>query len=213
MPKLKEEKKRFMERLVRDRIYEEALKLMAEERTDLFTMAELAKKTGIAKGTLYNYFTNKFEVVYYVCDRLNEEFMSDVKAYFGEHPKAYEQNLRYLYRASLKNIRNNLFTNVAKLLFHLNALKEKPDQNFEVPIFKTQMIKNRLFFTEFFAEGKKDGAFKDLEPKIMAAFVDVYLLGVSSYCFLREPGILDTEIAQKAFAENEEMLISAVCKK
>ena len=213
MPKLKEEKKQVIDRLIRDKVYTEAKLLMEEAGANLFTMAELAERVGVAKGTLYNYFNNKFDVVYYVCERLNDEYMEDVKAYFKEHPGSYEQNLRYVYRASLENIRRSRFAHVATLHFHLNALNDKANPNFEVPIFKAQMIKNRVFFTKFFEDGKKAGVFKDFDPKIMAAFIDTYLLGVNSYCFLREPGLLDTEIARKAFAENEEMLVSAVCKK
>lgn len=212
MPKLKEEKKKMIDKLVRDKVFEEAIKLLAKEDTDLFTMNELAEKAGIAKGTLYNYFSNKFDVVLYVYNRLNDEFMDKIKSYFAQHPKEYKNNLRYLYRASLEAIRTNRFTSVAKLQFHLNALNDPLVNRFEVPIYKTVMIKNRVFLTDFFENGKRDGVFKDLDPKVMAGFVDIYILGVQAYCFLREPGILNTEKAYKSFPQTEEMLISAVCR-
>ena len=218
MPKLKEEKQRLMEQLICDKVFEAAKELMAREDVGVFTMTELSERIGVAKGTLYNYFTDKYAVILYVCNRLNEEYMDKVKSYFDQHPNDYENNLRYLYRFTRKTIKENRFIGVAKLYFHLDILekrkKSKTDISaLEAPIFKDMMIQNRRFFTEFFENGKKQGVFKDLNPKVMASFIDIYLLGVESYSFLREKTLFDTEQSKSAFPEIEEMIVSAVCKK
>lgn len=213
MPKLSDEKKKLIENLIRDRVYEEAINLLKLERVDAFTMAELADNVGVAKGTLYNYFKDKLEVIFYVYKRLDEEFMSNIKKYFTEHPNDYENNLRYFIRTHLEARIANHFMDMALLSFNYEIIKNKSKNNYEAPIFKPFMVENRKFMTEFFEEGQKAGVFKDYHPKFMAGFIDVYLLGVKTYGFMTNRELYDHEIFKDAFSQAEEMLINAVCKK
>lgn len=213
MPKISEEKKKLIENLIRDRVFEEAIKLLKQERTDVFTMAELAESIGIAKGTLYNYFADKQDVIYYVYQRLDKEFMDNIKQHFSEHPNEFESNLRYFIRVHKEAIRENRFMDIAKLYFHYESIKNSTKKKYETPIFKPFMIENRKFMTDFFAAGQQAGVFKEYNPKFMAAFVDIYLLGVNSYLFLRDIEILNTEQASNSFQWVTEMILDAVCKK
>lgn len=211
MPKINDEKKKLIENLIRNRVYEEAIILLKQERYDVFTMAELAESVGIAKGTLYNYFSNKLDVIYYVYERLNNEFMDKIKKYFSEHPHEFENNLRYFIHAHIERRQENRFLDIAQLSFHYEMIKNNTNKKYSTPIFKSFMTENRKFMTEFFSAGQKAGVFKDYDPKFMASFIDIYLLGMNAYTFLRDPKLLDSEIAKKAFPQSEEMLIEAVC--
>ncbi|MCC7107924.1 MAG: TetR/AcrR family transcriptional regulator [Deltaproteobacteria bacterium] len=52
----------------RDRVVREAARLFAERGYEAADMAALAERCGIAKGSLYNYFTSKDELYRYVCE-------------------------------------------------------------------------------------------------------------------------------------------------
>ncbi len=51
----------------RERILEEAARLFAERGFSNADMAELARRAGVAKGSIYNYFDNKEELYVHVC--------------------------------------------------------------------------------------------------------------------------------------------------
>lgn len=213
MPKLTDEKKKLIENLIHDRVYEEAVALLKLERVDAFTMAELAECVGVAKGTLYNYFKDKQEVIFYVYKRLDEEFMSKIKKHFAEHPNDFENNLRFFIRMNLEARRANHFMDTALVSYTYEVMKNKSKNKLSAPIFKPFMVENRKFMTDFFLAGQEAGVFKDYPPKFMAGFIDIYLLGVKTYAFMSVSELFDNEIAKSAFSQTEEMLLNTVCKK
>lgn len=213
MPKLTDEKKKLIENLIHDRVYEEATNLLKLERVDAFTMAELAESVGVAKGTLYNYFKDKQEVIFYVYKRLDEEFMGKIKKHFAEHPHDFENNLRFFIRTNLETRRANHFMDTALVSYTYEIMKNKSKNKLGAPIFKPFMVENRKFMTDFFIAGQEAGVFKEYNPKFMAGFIDTYLLGVKTYAFMSVPELFDNETAKIAFSQTEEMLISTVCKK
>lgn len=213
MPKLTDEKKKLIENLIHDRVYEEATNLLKLERVDAFTMAELAESVGVAKGTLYNYFKDKQEVIFYVYKRLDEEFMGKIKKHFAEHPHDFENNLRFFIRTNLETRRANHFMDTALVSYTYEIMKNKSKNKLGAPIFKPFMVENRKFMTDFFLAGQEAGVFKDYPPKFMAGFIDIYLLGVKTYAFMSVSELFDNEIAKSAFSQTEEMLLNTVCKK
>jgi AcrR family transcriptional regulator len=54
-------------------IFKASLKLILKEGIAGLTMAKLAKKSGLATGTLYIYFKNKEELIHKLYDKLKEE--------------------------------------------------------------------------------------------------------------------------------------------
>lgn len=63
MPRLTERTKELLDRTMRTSICEEALELVKFKGTDGWTMNDLAENLKIAKGTLYNYFKNKGDLI------------------------------------------------------------------------------------------------------------------------------------------------------
>lgn len=56
-----------------DKIYKASLALILKEGISGLSMAKLAKKAGVATGTLYIYFKNKEELIHKLYYKLNEE--------------------------------------------------------------------------------------------------------------------------------------------
>ena len=67
-----EKQKEMREKLAKDAIYEAAVSLIVEQGFDHLTMNDIAQKTGMATGTIYNYFANKESLFYYIHSRLHE---------------------------------------------------------------------------------------------------------------------------------------------
>ena len=61
-------KKELMDRLIREEVVKTVLELIEEDAA--ITMDEVALRCGVAKGTLYNYFTNKKDLLTYVHEQV-----------------------------------------------------------------------------------------------------------------------------------------------
>ena len=72
MPRLAREKKVAMEGITKDAIFQAAYEILMEGSWQDFTMEHLAKKTGVAKGTVYNYFKDKSDVIRFIILRTSE---------------------------------------------------------------------------------------------------------------------------------------------
>ncbi|MBN1125174.1 MAG: TetR/AcrR family transcriptional regulator [Sedimentisphaerales bacterium] len=58
-------------------IYEAALKVLSNASSEGLTMHDIAAAAGIATGTLYNYFKNKEDLLYYVDQRLHDQILTE----------------------------------------------------------------------------------------------------------------------------------------
>ena len=66
MPRLSEEKRAVLESMTRAALYEAAVGILQDEGLQGLTMERLAVSAGVAKGTVYNYFRDKKEIVFFV---------------------------------------------------------------------------------------------------------------------------------------------------
>ena len=63
MSNIVEARKKIIDRLMRERLSEVVIKQIIEAGIDKITMDKVAEAAGVAKGTLYNYFKNKDELL------------------------------------------------------------------------------------------------------------------------------------------------------
>ncbi|MHC4926220.1 MAG: TetR/AcrR family transcriptional regulator [Planctomycetota bacterium] len=68
--------KELKEQAAQEAIFDAAVKLIADKGGDALTMQEIAASAGIATGTLYNYFKNKVELLYFIDRRLHAIILS-----------------------------------------------------------------------------------------------------------------------------------------
>lgn len=74
--RLADKKRRLSEAVTREALYEAAVRILNEEGWKGFTMEKLAQMAGVAKGTVYNYFQGKGDVLFFVMDR-NGRFIAE----------------------------------------------------------------------------------------------------------------------------------------
>jgi AcrR family transcriptional regulator len=83
MARVAQQRKAALDVLMRDSIYEAAVKVLREFGLDGLTMDRVAKEAEVAKGTLYNYYHDKDGLVRHVHDRILEplfEAMERIRA-------------------------------------------------------------------------------------------------------------------------------------
>ena len=66
MPRYNKKRKEAVDALVKEDICKAVSRILAEGKPQALTMELVAQEAGMAKGTLYNYFKNKAELIAYV---------------------------------------------------------------------------------------------------------------------------------------------------
>jgi AcrR family transcriptional regulator len=75
MAQLTERRKELVTSLMRDGIYEAAVKVLGEHGIGGLTMDRVAEAAGVGKGSLYNYFKTKRELIQFIHERTIEPAM------------------------------------------------------------------------------------------------------------------------------------------
>jgi len=83
-------------------IFEASLKLIFEDGLAGLTMAKIAKKAGIATGTLYIYFKNKEVLLHELSQSIQKKYFNQfLKTYDGKLP--FKKNLKKMWVSFLKH--------------------------------------------------------------------------------------------------------------
>ncbi len=96
------------------KIFEASLELFARQGYQTTTISQIAKRAGISKGLIYNYFDSKIDLLKGLMENFNNvehELMADV---VDEDPRKYLENI---FRAFFKEIRERIeiWTMIASL--------------------------------------------------------------------------------------------------
>lgn len=162
MPKISEIQKGLM----RDEFYEAAVRVLMEFGYDGTTMAKVAKEAGAAKGSLYNYFKDKSELLEYVFDRttdpLNEEIQSIV-----ESNQPSSERLRAILYAVFHYIDNK------RKLFDF-LLNQHEIQRLVNP----RNSKGPPLLEQLIAQAIENGEFRECNPKFHSALIYGAIRGI-----------------------------------
>ncbi|MBN1853681.1 MAG: TetR/AcrR family transcriptional regulator [Pirellulales bacterium] len=90
MSKLMARRKRLVDSMMRDAIYEGALEVLEEFGLNGATMDRVAAAAGVAKGSLYNYFHSKDELLTFVHERTVQPLEETIQQIATTHQTAAE---------------------------------------------------------------------------------------------------------------------------
>jgi len=76
---LRDRRKDALNSMMKEGIYEAAVAVLARLGLDGFTMDRVADEAGVAKGSLYNYFPSKNELLQFVYDRTLEPIQQEAR--------------------------------------------------------------------------------------------------------------------------------------
>ena len=154
----------------KESIRKAAVKIIAEEGFFSATTDKIAKEAGLAVGTIYNYFSNKEDILKYILD--------------------VEYQKRYEFYQEVKSRQIEPLLKINELLgFHFNEIQKEPNIIKIVLAEKVTASRNQLMpmekhtklsaiFAEIIVEGIEKGYFKKCDPKILSIMILGFLEAV-----------------------------------
>ena len=207
MPKLTEARKEMMGKLIKDKIFTEALHLLKEKKGILFTMDDLAHNVGISKGALYSYFTDKQAVIMYLAERVADEMAEGLQDIDKRYPHEYENNLLRYCSLALKIKNKYKYINLANLFFAFDTVIN--DKNICMIVEPT--VKIRAHLIEFFNQGIERGIFKKKSPMALTLLCSSVFRGLELVSAInKEKKIFNQKQMEE---EMQQLLLEAVLAK
>lgn len=207
MPKLTEARKEMMNKMIKDKIFTEALHLLKEKKGILFTMDDLAHNVGISKGALYSYFIDKQAVILYLAERVADEMLEGLKDIDKRYPHEYENNLLRYCSLALKMKNKYKYINLANLFFAFDPVVN--DKNICMIVEPT--VKIRAHLIEFFTLGVEKGVFKKMSPMALTLLCSSVFRGLELVSVINKEKKL---FKQKQMEEEmQQLLLEAVVAK
>jgi len=166
MPKLSDKRKEILDRLMHRDICEAVVEIIKESGYESLTMSKAAEKADVSKGTLYNYFKDKEELLDHA-----ESYI--FKPFFESIYKKIESDLPLLQK--LRDIAEQMLIHFDKyrhmvMLFHndkgRNILKNKDK------LAKREELIDKV--KVLFQEGIKSGLFKNILSLVACKHIILY---------------------------------------
>ncbi|GGA16972.1 TetR/AcrR family transcriptional regulator [Okeania sp. KiyG1] len=164
----------------RTKILQAAQKLFAKSGYDGTTIRDLAKKAGVAEGTLFRHFTNKKAILIELATEGWVEILTDLLTELSEM-SSYKAVAQVMRRRML-NMRPN--TDMMKVCF-LEA-QFHPELRDKI---QSEVIEKMTDVTEaFFTTAMERGVYRQMNPKIVArVFLGMFAIAGFSQQTLLEP--------------------------
>jgi AcrR family transcriptional regulator len=147
--RLSKARKQIVTDMMRDTIYQAAGSVLRTHGVGGMTMDRVATVAGLAKGSLYNYFHDKSELVQFIYERLVDPFLSHLRQVAAEEdvsaPKKLEKILRFALEQSLDN------RGIIRLLAEADQTSS---------IRKTVRPQVLAIFSDIFEQGVQSGDFR-----------------------------------------------------
>jgi len=160
MPRLTEIRKRALDEVMKEAIFEATVAVLAAHGVDGMTMDRVALAAGVAKGSVYNYFDSKKDLLEFVHTKLFDPLHEELAETVATDRPAVEKLSTHVWYM-LEHIAKHL--KVCKLLFDDDAvmglLQSSQRSNREI-------ISRRL--AEIFRQGIAEGVFRPADPTVLA---------------------------------------------
>ena len=174
MPRLKESKKEEVQRQTRSLLLAAATDEFAREGYSSANINRISLSAGFAKGTVYNYFPSKRDLMLALIDEIakhHREFMFQEVLEVDDPP----QKMQRFFAAGFQWVTENL--SQGRVLFTtLNG----PDMEFKTRMFNAYQPMFQLVAEEILAKGIQQGLFRQLEPVSTAGLIMNIYLGTGS---------------------------------
>ena len=170
----------------KDQIVEAAIREFARKGFSRTTINDIANAAGIGKGTIYEYFSNKEDIVHETFQFFMHSLEPDFQAILISRVSAKEK-LRQILDSFSHFINSEYHNELMELMFEFwsEAITDKSSKG---AMFE-EMIKFYQVYREIFAdiiiEGMGDGSFrKDINPRSTAAMIVGTLESLMVQCTL-----------------------------
>ncbi|MFC7322579.1 TetR/AcrR family transcriptional regulator [Halobacillus campisalis] len=169
------------------KILEAAIEIFAEKGYAATSTSEIAKKAGVAEGTIFRHYKTKKELLISIVTpgiiKLTVPFFADqfVSEVFKERSESYEQLLRKIIRNRFEFVQKNV--PLLKIIIQEMAFHEELKQSFQSIFIKKIFPK----FDEAVTQFKKDGLIVDYPSSSIIRFTMTTIIGFIITRFLILP--------------------------
>ncbi|MBN1334128.1 MAG: TetR/AcrR family transcriptional regulator [Synergistales bacterium] len=174
MQKLSEKKKEIVEEMMKEAFQHATCTVLEECGWPGLTMERVAEKAGVSKGTVYNYFKDKRELVWCVMEKL----ISDLEKRTGEIFRRNEScadALRELIREEMLSRKKN--ANIMTAFLH--AFHEEPELRKRMFDKRHPFLSLQAMIEDLLERGMEKGEFRSMDPVAMRSILNAILMGVS----------------------------------
>ena len=176
MPRLSEQKRAVLESMTRDALYEASLSILEAEGWMGLTMEKLAQRAGVAKGTVYNYFPDKKEIIFFVLRRNGENITREMEAIrsLGLDPATELQR-------TLESLVLGIHKHRNVIAAMIRVVEENPElHSHHGPCSKEHpMHRVREALLAVLTRGVQCGAFRDFDPNLMENLIHGILMSLA----------------------------------
>ncbi|MHC4660946.1 MAG: TetR/AcrR family transcriptional regulator [Planctomycetota bacterium] len=164
MARIPEKRKKAWEELMKKDVYEAVRKVFEKHSLDKLTMDRVAEAAGISKGTLYNYFENKDDLVCHVVGKAFEPLLEKLDALVASGLTPGEK-LREFARGGMSFCEDN------KQLFRMLL---SPDASLSAKLHSEgaeRRMKVVKHLRKVLEQGIAEGCFRKVDPERTAAMI------------------------------------------
>ena len=146
--RLSKARKEYVTAMMKDTIFEAAGSVLEEHGVHGITMDRVANVAGLAKGSLYNYFHDKDDLLQFIYARLVEPFLQTIEEIAAEQSSAPEK-LEKILRTALESSDK-----------HKAAIRLLMETDQEHEVRKSVRPRILRIFSEIFEHGIIEGSFR-----------------------------------------------------
>ncbi len=178
MSRLSEKKKALVEKMMRESVFSAAEDLLEEEGWKGTTMEKIAQKAGVSKGTVYNYFKDKKDILSSILDRNTEGIRQLVRSIDLDI-----ETPRRILEAVLSRILEDIYRERSIIAATMQAYYEDAElrrewdhtcNNQSHPMWEI-----RAFLTRVIAKGVEAGEFRPVDPIMAEAMINATINGLA----------------------------------
>lgn len=174
MARLSEKKKALVESMMRESLLAAAEELLTQEGWKGATMERLAQAVGIAKGTVYNYFRDKRELLWAVVERNTANLRHLVASLDVEKGDPVALLTRVL-EETLSGFHRDRHV-IAALI---QAYHEDRELGHDCAAHHPPLTEVRTFIRKVIARGAAEGIFRPVDPTLGEAVVNATIVGLA----------------------------------
>lgn len=188
MSGLVERRKDLVASMMKDGIYEAAVHVLMEHGSDGLTMDRVAETAGVAKGSLYNYFQGKRDLVQFI----HAKIVGPAKRFIVEMQESSEpaaQRLGAIVRMWLEHFSQN--RGICELLFkdaRMQEMLDEPKRAGQLEAIEDLKV--------IFEQGIAEGAFREIDPARAAElFLGAAIITIEHQAILGEERPIEESVS------------------
>ena len=166
----------------RELILAAAREIFGEKGYHSTTSEEIAKKAGVGKGTIYQYFESKQDIFLQMHMQYLKQYSENVVALIQEN-STFEENLRRIIRYHLDNLQDLIQFGV-QFMSRMQTDETKCTENHAV----MEEVKKQLSVEQYklFDVAKERGEIIDVDPQLLITCFSGMFVGIAHMVGMRE---------------------------